>query len=153
MQRTPAQTSALRLETDTLKDEDLRQLAAFRHDLRHFHFFSEQTCAAQGLTTQHYQALLALKTAERGSPFTVSALAQQLHIKHNSAVGLVDRMEAFGLAQRRHSETDRRSVVIDITPRGRLLLRRLADAHWRELRRVGPAFVQHFQAFAEPRTR
>ncbi|MDE2276460.1 MAG: MarR family transcriptional regulator [Burkholderiales bacterium] len=134
-----------------MNDEQLRQLASFRHDLRQFHRYSEQACAAQGLSTQHYQALLALKAAGRAAPVTVSLLAQLLHIKHNSAVGLVDRMEAFGLAARRPSQADRRSVVVEITAVGRQQLRRLADAHWRELRRVAPAFLHHFGVFAQAR--
>ncbi|MDE2148165.1 MAG: MarR family transcriptional regulator [Burkholderiales bacterium] len=131
-----------------MNEERLRLLAAFRSDLRQFHHASEQLCAGQGLTAQHYQALLALAAAGRQSPVTVSVLAQQLHIKHNSAVGLVDRMEGFGLAERHPSEADRRSVVIEITAHGRQLLRRLAEAHWRELHRLAPAFLQHFSVFA-----
>ncbi len=132
-----------------MNHEELHQLAAFRHDLRQFHFFSEQACAEQGLTTQQYQALLTLRAEHGGLPITVSMLAQQLLVKHNTAVGLIDRMEALGLAARRHSETDRRSVVLEITPRGKRLVQRLAEAHRRELGRVAPDFMRHFRSFAK----
>jgi DNA-binding MarR family transcriptional regulator len=41
---------------------------------------------------------------------------------------LVDRLVQAGLVERGRSETDRRCVVLTITPRGRALLRRIAPA-------------------------
>ena len=70
-------------------------------------------------------------------------------IKHNSAVGLVDRVEQLGLVVRRHSEDDRRSVVVDLTPRGKLILNRLAIKHRRELQRIAPELGRYLSHFAK----
>jgi DNA-binding MarR family transcriptional regulator len=130
-------------------EDEFRRLAAFRQALRQFQFFSEQASEAQGLTAQQYQALLAIKGADGKSPFTVTLLAEALLIKHNSAVGLVDRMEQLGLVSRRPSEIDRRSVVVSITPRGEGLFRKLARTHRRELQRIAPELGRQFRHFAK----
>lgn len=134
-----------------MNNEELGHLAAFRLALRRFHSFSDRACEAMGLTAQHYQALLALKAGARGEPFTVKLLAQCLLIKHNSAVGLIDRMEQLGLVGRQPSETDGRSVVVAITPLGERTLRKLATTHQRELQRVAPEFGRFFRRFAKGR--
>lgn len=132
-----------------MNDDEFRWLASFRMALRRFQSFSEQAAEAQGVTAQQYQALLALKGENGDQPFTLTLLAQHLLIKHNSAVGLVDRMEQLGLVVRMPSEADRRSVVVSITPRGESLLRRLARTHRRELQRIAPELARHFRHFAK----
>lgn len=117
--------------------------------LRQFQSFSEHASAALGLTSVQYQALLAIETQQNGVPLTVKLLAQQLMIKHNSAVGLVDRIEHLGLVLRQPSESDRRSVVVMLTARGRRAMNRLAAAHRRELRRIAPAMGRHMRHFAK----
>ena len=103
-----------------------------------FQSFSEHASAALGLTSVQYQALLAIETQQNGVPLTVKLLAQQLMIKHNSAVGLVDRIEQLGLAARWQSESDRRSVVVALTPRGLRAVNRLAVQHRRALQAIAP---------------
>ena len=44
-----------------MTNDDIRTLAGFRLVLRQFQSFSEQATEARGLTTQQYQALLAIK--------------------------------------------------------------------------------------------
>ena len=130
-------------------DEEFRRLAAFRLAFRKFQVFSEQAAEAQGLTSQQYQALLAIKAHDGPEPFTVTVLSQWLLIKHNSAVGLVDRIAQLGLVARRPSEHDRRSVVVDLTPAGRRVLNRLAILHRRELQRIAPELGRYFRHFAK----
>jgi DNA-binding MarR family transcriptional regulator len=133
-----------------VNEVELKRLAAFRLALRQFQSFSEQVAEAQGLTTQQYQALLALKGETDDGPFTVTLLAQRLLIKHNSAVGLVDRMEQLGLVTRRPSELDRRSVVVEISARGESVVKKLARTHRRELQRIAPELGRHARYFARP---
>lgn len=142
--RSNAQSGAER----RVPDADLNRLAAFRMLLRQFQFFSEQAAAALGLTSAQYQALLAIETHADDVPLTVKVLAQLLLIKHNSAVGLVDRIEQLGLAVRHHSESDRRSVVVELTPRGELAMHRLAVKHRRELQALAPGMARHLRYFA-----
>ena len=133
-----------------MPDDELGRLAAFRGLLRQFHSFSESASAALGLTAVQYEALLAIKTQRGDVPLTVKALAQFLLIKHNSAVGLVDRIEQLGLVVRRKSESDRRSVVIELTARGKLAMSRLAVKHRRELQRLAPDMTLYLRHFAKP---
>jgi len=131
-------------------NDDIRTLADLRLVLRQFQSFSERAAEARGLTTQQYQALLAIKGEHSDTPITVTLLAQRLLIKHNSAVGLVDRMAELGLVVRRPSERDRRSVMVEITARGESVFKRLAIAHRRELQRIAPLLGRHFRQLAKP---
>jgi DNA-binding MarR family transcriptional regulator len=121
-----------------LRTRDYARLAAFRHALREFLQFSESAAAGVGLTAQHYQAMLVVRGCPEDARVTINDLARQLLIKHNSAVGLVDRLAQEGLIAREPSRADRRKVELQLTARGRQVLARLAAMHSRELKRVGP---------------
>ncbi len=121
-----------------LDTPDYARLAAFRHALRRYLDFSESAAEAAGLTAQHYQAMLVVRASGESERVTINGLAQQLLIKHNSAVGLVDRLMAQGLVTRRRSPDDRRKVHLRLTAKGHRLLERLAGVHRRELDRIGP---------------
>ena len=49
----------------------------------------------------------------------ISALAGRLGLDESTVTRLVDRLEALGLAERTHSEADRRSIVVTLTDTGR----------------------------------
>ena len=127
-----------------LTTRDYAQLAAFRHALRGFLRFSEAAAGAAGLTGQHYQAMLVLRACPDERRVTINDLAQQLFIKHNSAVGLVDRLVLEGLVVREPSSVDRRKVELRLTGRGREMLAKLAAMHRRELQRLGPILKRFF---------
>ena len=127
-----------------LTTRDYAQLASFRLALREFLRFSEAAAAEEGLTSQHYQVMLILRGWPEGQPVSINDLAQQLLIKHNSAVGLVDRLANEGLVVRRPSIVDRRKVELRLSPLGRRLLARLASMHRKELQRIGPIMKQFF---------
>jgi DNA-binding MarR family transcriptional regulator len=127
-----------------LATRDYAQLASFRHALRGFLRFSEATAAREGLTSQHYQAMLILRGWPDDQPVSINDLAQQLLIKHNSAVGLVDRLANEGLVVREPSTADRRKVELRLSSRGRQVLARLAAMHRDELRRIGPIMKRFF---------
>ncbi len=125
---------------EPLSDSDYQALAAFRYALRRFLNFSTEAAVAVGLEAQQYQALLALRGRVARQLLTVGELAEELQIRHHSAVGLITRLAARGLVERRKGATDRRQVFIALTPRGRALLARLAAAHKAELKKAAPAF-------------
>ena len=127
-----------------LATRDYAQLASFRHALRGFVRFSEAAAAQEGLTSQHYQAMLILRGWPEREPVSINDLAQQLLIKHNSAVGLVDRLAEVGLVVREPSTVDRRKVELHLTQRGRQVLAKLAAMHQGELRRIGPVMKRFF---------
>lgn len=121
-----------------LDTHEYELLAAFRHALRGFLRFSEVEAEKGGLTAQNYQALLTLRACPPGERVTINDLAQQLMIRHNSAVGLVDRLTKQGLVEREPSPQDRRKVYLGLTAKGDRLLEKLAGVHREELRRIGP---------------
>jgi DNA-binding MarR family transcriptional regulator len=134
-----------------LEAAEYQQLAAFRHALRRFLRFSESAAEAMGLSAQHYQAMLALR-ASPGGRLTINELAQQLLIRHNSAVGLVDRLSKQGLATREPSPDDKRKVYLQLSAKGDRVLGRLAEVHREELRRIGPEIRQQLQEIARAHT-
>src|SRR5262249_25643759 len=126
--------------------------AAFRRTLRKFLRFSETAAAEVGLTTQHYQAMLIVRGWPEDRCITIADLAQQLLIRHNSAVELVDRLVEEDLFLREASIVDRRKVELRLTGRGRKLLAKLAAMHRSELHRIGPVLKRFFGEVSRQRT-
>ncbi len=122
--------------------EDYGALADFRYQLRRFLSRREQAARAAGIQAQHYQLLLELKGLEGRGPATIGVVAARLHIQHHSAVGLVDRLVARGLVRRNRAASDRRRVMVELTPRGEAKLRELAMHSLLELRVEGPELVK-----------
>jgi len=132
-----------------LAPAEYEALAAFRYALRHFLSFSETAAAEVGLASQQYQALLAIRGASGRDSVTINELAKLLLIKHNSAVGLVDRLESEGLVRRSVAPEDRRKVNVRLTRKGVRVFERLATAHRDELRRIGPELTEFFVYFSQ----
>jgi len=106
--------------------------------LRRFLTWSEGQATALGITPAQHQLLLAIRGhAGRERP-TISDVAESLVLRHNSAVGLVDRAVDAGLVVREVDERDARVVRLRLTPLGSRRLRQLSRAHQEELRRLGP---------------
>lgn len=120
-----------------MEEIDYAALADWRYLLRQFLRFSEEEARRAGLTPQQHQALLALKGFAEG-PMSLSVLAERLQVRHHSAVGLVDRLEAHGLVSRESGSGDRRQVFVRITPAGEGRLQALSSVHRRELQRLAP---------------
>lgn len=121
-----------------LQTADYTKLASFRYALRRFLHFSELTTAQVGLTGQQYQAMLAVRSWEERGPVSISDLANELLIRHNSAVGLVDRLVAQDLMVRERIPENRRKVRLLLTAKGERVLGQLASIHRLKLRRIGP---------------
>ena len=125
-----------------LSTAEYARLAAYRQALREFLRFSEEAAAKAGLSGQHYQAMLIVRACPDGESVTINDLATKLLIKHNSAVGLVDRLVKEGLVRREPSRQDRRKVELQLSARGRRVLAQLAQTHRRELERIGPELAR-----------
>jgi DNA-binding MarR family transcriptional regulator len=119
-------------------DADYRKLAAFRAALRKFLRRSEEIVQAAGLTPQQHQTLLAIKGFENKRRPAIKDVAALLQIRHNSAVGLISRLDAHGYLRRVASQDDRRSVFVELTHKGEAMLQRMTHAHRAELRHIGP---------------
>lgn len=117
---------------------EYENLAAFRFSLRRFLHFSEEAAESLGLTPQQHQALLSIKGFPGRDRVTIKELAERMQIRHQSAVGLADRLTAQGLLRREPSRTDRRQVYVTLTAKGLAILEQLSSIHKEELRRILP---------------
>lgn len=136
-------------EATSLSPADYRVLASFRRSLRRFLDFSAKAARNAGLTTQHYQALLALKAADPSKPLTIGDIADELLLRHHSAVELVNRLANRDLVRGVASPADGRRVAVQLTRRGEATIASLAEVHREELRRVGPEFRHVLGIMAE----
>ena len=68
---------------------------------------------------------LALKGLEPGKPRPMSELAQHLRCDNSNVTGIVDRLEARGLVERRPGERDRRVKMLEVTDEGAKVRREL----------------------------
>jgi DNA-binding MarR family transcriptional regulator len=125
---------------------EFRALAEFRYQIRLFLNGSEQAARAAGLEPQQYLFLLALRGLPLGGEATIRELAERMQLRHHSVVELVDRLERQQLLRRERSRTDRRQVIVHLTPRGEKILSRLARQRIAELRTAAPALVRALTA-------
>lgn len=125
-----------------VSDQDYLALAAFRAALRKFLRVSEDLAHGVGITPQQHQALLAVRGYPGETAPTVGDLAVRLQLRHNSAVGLVTRLEKQGFVKREASKRDQRRMHVKITPKGHALLDKLTEAHRSELRHIGPEITR-----------
>lgn len=127
--------------SEPLSKQDFEQLARFRFGIRRYLRFSEETVRRHGITSQHYQLLLALKGFPGREWATVRELAERLQLRHHSVVELVNRASAEHLVVRAPDPADARAVRVLLQPRGQELLARLSPLHRDELRRMNAAVV------------
>jgi DNA-binding MarR family transcriptional regulator len=118
-----------------------KAMAEFRYQIRRFLRFSEETARAEGLEPQQYQLMLTIKGMADDVRPRIGEIAERLQIQHHSTVELVDRLARRGLIKRRRSDSDRREVMLELTPRGDKLVQEMALRHWAEYREMAPDLV------------
>ena len=130
------------VSTSTMSAAEFRALAEFRYQIRIFLNGSEQAARKADLEPQQYLLLLALRGLPAGREPNIREVAERMQLRHHSVVELVDRLERRQLLRREHSRTDRRQVILRLTPRGERILTRLAKQRLSELRTAAPALVR-----------
>jgi DNA-binding MarR family transcriptional regulator len=146
-------TTTREVESDGLSDPEYRALFEFRRGLRRFLRWSEERAIAAGLTPAQHQLLLAVRASDEPLGPTVGELAWDLHLKHHSMVGLIDRAEEAGLVRRSQDERDHRVVRIRLTETGAARLAALSAQHLEELMRLQPGLVPVWQGLDVDRPR
>lgn len=131
-----------RAMANSMSSVEFRALAEFRYQIRHFLNGSERAARSAGLEPQQYLFLLALRGLPAGRQPTIRELAERMQLRHHSAVELVDRLERQQLLRRERSRTDRRQIIVHLTPRAEKTLSRLARQRIAELRTAAPALVR-----------
>jgi DNA-binding MarR family transcriptional regulator len=124
--------AAVARSTNRLRELDFQRLARFRYALRRFLRFSEDAAREAGISPGQYQLLLFIRSFGPRHPI-VAEVAEKLQVRHQSAVGLIDRCERAGLVSRRPDAEDGRRVRVALTAKGRRTLSSLVALHLREL--------------------
>jgi len=132
-----------------LDPDEYHRIEEFRFQLRRFLNFSETAAREAGIEPQQHQALLVIKSLHGKAPATIGHIARRLLLKHHSAVGLVDRLQALGLTTRTVSPDDARQVLVALTKKGERLLRKLSIAHRTELNQTAPALITILQSITQ----
>jgi DNA-binding MarR family transcriptional regulator len=130
-----------RRSTAALDQRDYATLASFRRSLRIFLAFSEDAARKAGLPSQQHQAILAIRGLAPETGMTVNDLAEQLLLKPQTTVELVDRLEDAGLVRRDRDEVDRRRVRLALTAKANRLLEKLSAEHLSQIRRDAPELI------------
>ncbi len=123
-----------------LSERAFRALADWRYALRKFLSASEAITRSRGVSATQYQLLLFVRGAPDGAP-SIAELAERLQIRHQSAVGLVDRCAVAGLVRRRRDPENRRRVLVQTTRRGSKLIQLLAAEHYATIEKLGRMFI------------
>lgn len=122
-------------------DSEYAALAELRYRIRQFIRGSDAAAEEAGLEPQQYQMLLAIRALPGEDKATIGQLARRLLIRHHSAVGLIDRLEAHGYVRRDRSRGDQRQVSVSLLPSGQRALGRVVRQRLHELRGSGHALV------------
>jgi DNA-binding MarR family transcriptional regulator len=134
----------------SLNDADYRRLLGFRTSLRRFLRWSEERAAEAGLSAVQHQLLLAVRGHAGPVAPTIGEIADQLLIKHHSAVELVNRAEDARLIRRIQDRADRRVVRVELTADGGRRLARLTERTIAELSRSSPDLRAEWERAAAP---
>jgi len=125
---------------------EFRALAEFRYQIRIFLNGSGEAARRAGLEPQQYVMLLALRCLPPDREASIRELAERMQLRHHSVVELADRLERRSFLRRERSRTDKRRVLLRLTPRGELVLTRLAKQRFEELQTAAPALVRALTA-------
>ena len=129
---------------------ELQRAAQFRSALRHFLARTNEVSAGAGLTSQRYDLLLAIKTADEETS-TVGELVKRLSLPQPAVTELVKRAEEAGLVERAVLAADRRVSVLRLTAQADERLTRAFVALRQERSRLAEAMRAldaTFRAFA-----
>jgi DNA-binding MarR family transcriptional regulator len=91
------------------------------------------TAAGEDITLNQYRALVVL--CGRG-PQTMSALAEELECSPSAATRLCDRLVRKNLVDRTRAGSNRREVVVDVTPAGTALVDAVTQHRRRDIARI-----------------
>jgi len=130
-----------------IADDEYRALAEFRHQIRRFLHLGDQIARAVGIEPRQYELLLAIRGIPLAVEPTIGAIADQLRLRHHSAVELVNRAEVNGLVSRFREGT---RVFVQLTTKGERIVANAVTARIRQLRVDGPILVEALQQLIKP---
>lgn len=87
-----------------------------------------------GTTLPRFDVAAALYRQD--APMKMSDLSRMLLVSNGNATNVVDRLEQDGMVQRVARETDKRVVLVELTPEGRAWFREVSAAHEQEVNKI-----------------
>ncbi len=149
--RPPGVASAPQSE-NVLSPADLRALAEFRALLRKFLYLNELAADQVGLTTQRFQALLAIWAfrEQQERDMAVGELSDALLIKDHSTAELVTRLAGSGLILKAADKADKRKTLLRLSPEGEKRMLEFARIHLRQLGEQQKAFGDILRLLGDP---
>jgi DNA-binding MarR family transcriptional regulator len=126
----PAETVA---ESDPESVAKAAIIADFRVSMGELKCIGSERLLRQGISMAQLHVLYLV---ESHGEMPMNRLADMLDISFSNATGLIDRIEERGFVERMRVPTDRRIVVVRLTPAGRRMLDEIEDVREQILRRV-----------------
>jgi DNA-binding MarR family transcriptional regulator len=120
---TAAATRALAHESAQVLTAAFRSIDSFRRFI----------AAHQSITMQEVRALSRIAEGEHVTP---KALAESLELTTGSVTSLVDKLESAGLVERTPHPQDRRSLQLELTPKGATMMTAVYDAFESQVRQA-----------------
>lgn len=104
--------------------EDKQVISNIIDNLRRiFHILNEQSKKVKKDTGLTGPQLWTIKVIYEHAPLNLSDLAARLYLHSTTVVGIIDRLETHGLVKRSRSKDDRRMVSIELTAKGKALIK------------------------------
>jgi DNA-binding MarR family transcriptional regulator len=98
-------------------DPEVEGIVVRIHDIRRLlHRSAEASLAEAGLTYEDFKVLISLHNNGRRSH---GALSRDLMVSTGAMTNRLDKLEAAGLVRRERDPSDRRGVLLELTPEGR----------------------------------
>lgn len=121
--------------TDTSEQTELKAaiIADFRASMGELKCISSERLLRKGISMAQLHVLYLV---ESHGQMPMSRLAEMLDVSLSNATGLIDRVEERHLVERTRVATDRRMVMVCLTPAGRQMLDEIEVVREEILRRV-----------------
>ncbi len=121
--------------TDTSEQTELKAaiIADFRASMGELKCITSERLVRQGISMSQLHVMHLL---EGHGEMPMSRMAEMLDVSFSNATGLIDRVVERGLVERTRVPTDRRMVMVQLTPPGRRMLDEFETLREGILRRV-----------------
>jgi DNA-binding MarR family transcriptional regulator len=87
---------------------------------------TEELLSKEGMTKAQFLALLCV--AEKG-PIPMKRISEKMSVTRANVTGLIDKLESKGFVKRTEQDLDRRTTIIELTPKGRAVQDRLSSKY------------------------
>ena len=121
--------------------EHYESLGELSRQLRRFLQFRREEARQRGLSPREYLLLLEIKGLSAERPPNIAALASRLQIAHSNAVELLQDLYRRGLIKKSRVHSDKRQVLLSLTPKGEYRLRSVVARSLDDVRAEGPALL------------